>query len=229
MEGGKNTNYWPGFVDALTNVVIAMVFVIIVLALSLSFSAQLLAKRMAARINELEQQGKSTQVMPDRPATPVMPVAPSTPATPEPKQATANLAPADSGIPGKIRIDVRGNEGTAKPQGGKVRVAARFLLLEFQPSALTLDEAADKQLAQSLDQIVSRLQDAPKNVRVMLVASGPDMALSDNQRSGFIRTMAVRNALLQKGIPGTRIGTRFDLTASVARPTISIGIEEAAP
>ena len=27
MEGGKTANYWPGFVDALTNVVIAMVFV----------------------------------------------------------------------------------------------------------------------------------------------------------------------------------------------------------
>ncbi len=216
MEGGKNTNYWPGFVDALTNVVIAMVFVIIVLALSLSFSAQLLAKRMAARITELEQQGKSMQAMPERTVPPV------------PNQAAANLAPVDSGIPGTIRIDVLGNEGAAAPQGGKVRVAARFLLLEFQPSALTLDAAADKQLAQSLDQLMSRLQGAPATTRVMLVASGPDMALSENQRSGFIRTMAVRNALLQKGIPGTRISTRFDLKVSVARPTISIGIEEAA-
>ncbi|GAA4018563.1 hypothetical protein [Actimicrobium antarcticum] len=221
MEGGKNTNYWPGFVDALTNVVIAMVFVIIVLALSLSFSAQLLAKRMAARIAELEQQGKSTQVVP---------VTPPTAAVPPPLAAAQSTpAPPDSGVPGATRIAVRGNEGVTKLQGGKIRVAARYLLLEFEPGALTLDEAADKQLGQSLDQITSRLQNAPKNTRVMLIASGPDMALSENQRSGFIRTMAVRNALLQKGIPGTRIGTRFDLKANSARPTVSIAIEDGAP
>jgi hypothetical protein len=221
MEGGKHTNYWPGFVDALTNVVIAMVFVIIVLALSLSFSAQLLAKRMAARINELEQQGTSKQVLPVPQQVAITPPLP--PAVP------GNPAPPDSGVPGMTRITVRGNEGATKLQGSKLRVAPRFLLLEFEPGALTLDEAAEKQLAGSLDQITSRLQDAPAGTRVMLVASGPDMALSENQRAGFLRTMAVRNALLQKGIAGKRIGSRFDLKASVARPTISIGIEEATP
>ncbi len=45
MEVGKNTNYWPGFVDALGNTIIAMVFVVIVLAVSLSMYAKLLAQR----------------------------------------------------------------------------------------------------------------------------------------------------------------------------------------
>jgi hypothetical protein len=222
MEGGKNTNYWPGFVDALTNVVIAMVFVIIVLALSLSFSAQLLAKRMAARISELEQLQTSTQTK-----SAAQPPAPLSP--PLPPVAQGKPAPPDSGVPGTTRIAVRGNEGVTKLEGGKMRVAERFLLLEFEPGALSLDEAADKQLGQSLDTIVTRLQGAPKNTRVMLIASGPEMALSENQRSGFLRTMAVRNALLQKGIPGPRIGTRFDLQANSTRPTVSIAIEAGAP
>jgi hypothetical protein len=215
MEGGKNTNYWPGFVDALTNVVIAMVFVIIVLALSLSFSAQLLAKRMAARIAELEQQGKSTQVVVN-------------PSPVKPMPAPANLPPPEPTAPVAARIEVRGNEGTAPAKGGKVRTATRALLLEFQPSALTLDEAAEQQLGKSLDAIASRLRDGPPTARVMLIASGPDMALSENQRGGFIRTMAVRNVLLQKGIPGNRIGTRFDLKATPSKPTVSIAIEEGA-
>ena len=214
MEGGRNTNYWPGFVDALTNVVIAMVFVIIVLALSLSFSAQLLAKRMAARIAELEQQGQATQVMP----------APTSTST---KAAPANLALQQPPAPVVTRIPVRGNEGTAPAKGGTMRAASRALLLEFQPAALTLDDAATAQLGKSLDALSSRLRDSPAGTRIMLVASGPDMALSDNQRAGFIRTMAVRNALLQKGIPGNRIGSRFDLKASPAQPTVSIAVEAA--
>jgi hypothetical protein len=215
MEGGRNTNYWPGFVDALTNVVIAMVFVIIVLALSLSFSAQLLAKRMAARIAELERQGQATQVVTAPPST-------------RPNPATASLAPQQPAAPAPARIEVRGNEGSAPAKGGTMRAATRALLLEFQPTALTLDDAAAQQLGKSLDAITNRLRDSPPGTRIMLVASGPEMALSDNQRAGFIRTMAVRNALLQKGIPGNRIGSRFDLKASPARPTVSIALEEAA-
>jgi hypothetical protein len=48
VEGGKETNYWPGFVDALANVVVTMVFVLVVFVIALLYFAQNKAKEATA-------------------------------------------------------------------------------------------------------------------------------------------------------------------------------------
>jgi hypothetical protein len=219
MEGGKTANYWPGFVDALTNVVIAMVFVIVVLAISLSFSAQMLAKRMAARVTQLEQEGKAKQA-----AAPV-----PSPEVVANRDAPAPIESPDSAVPGKVRIGVQGNEKHRSAAGGQVRAANRELVLEFAPTALTLDNAAEGLLVKSLGPVKKLLEAAPPGTRVMLVASGPEIEFSENQRSGYIRTMAVRNVLLDQGIPAERIGTRFDMKARPALALVSIQLEGVSP
>jgi hypothetical protein len=216
MEGGKTANYWPGFVDALTNVVIAMVFVIVVLAIALSFSAQLLAKRMAARITQLEQQGRATMVAPASNAPEVLA-----------KQFAPDKTPlTDARVNGRVQIDVQGNEQKNSAAGGQVQANERYLALEFAPGALTLDAAAASKLVQALAPVKKQLEASVRESTVALVASGPDMELSENQRAGYIRAMAVRNELLDYGIAASRIRTRFDIKTRSPKPTISIRIEE---
>ena len=125
MEGGKTANYWPGFVDALTNVVIAMVFVIVVLAIALSFSAQLLAKRMAARITVLEQQGQAAQAQTaaSAPELIVKRLAPSrqpsVEATPSTSIESADgVLQVESKMAAPVRIAVKGNEEQLVAAGG---------------------------------------------------------------------------------------------------------------
>src|SRR5690349_22145149 len=103
MEGGKTANYWPGFVDALTNVVIAMVFVIVVLAIALSFAARLMGQRLAEEIVK-----KHTAA-----------AAASAAAAP-PAAAAGDTAPR-SELQGRTRIAVQGNEHAASSAGGRVR------------------------------------------------------------------------------------------------------------
>jgi outer membrane protein OmpA-like peptidoglycan-associated protein len=236
MEGGKTANYWPGFVDALTNVVIAMVFVIVVLAIALSFSAQLLAKRMAARITVLEQQGKATQAQTaaSAPELIVKRLAPSAQLSNDPSPNTSIEAADDtqrveSKMAAPIRINVKGNEEKLVAAGGKMQPSDRYMLLEFAPTALTLDEAASKSLGASLDKLKQQLASAPPGAKVVLVASGPDIELSENQRAGYIRAMAVRNELLEQGFAAERIATRFDLKAKPTKATISMRIEGSSP
>jgi hypothetical protein len=236
MEGGKTTNFWPGFVDALTNVVIAMVFVIVVLAIALSFSAQLLAKRMAARITVLEQQGKATQAQTaaSAPELIVKRLAPSTKSSNDPSPNTSTESADDvlrveTKMAAPIRINVKGNEEKMVAAGGKMQPSDRYMLLEFAPTALTLDEAASKSLGASLGGLKQQLASAPPNAKVVLVASGPDIELSDSQRAGYIRAMAVRNELLEQGIAPERIATRFDMKAKPAKATISLRIEGSNP
>ncbi len=236
MEGGKTTNFWPGFVDALTNVVIAMVFVIVVLAIALSFSAQLLAKRMAARITVLEQQGKATeaQAAASAPELIVRRLAPSSKSSNDPSPNTSvesadDVLRVESKMAAPIRINVKGNEEKMVAAGGKMQPSDRYMLLEFEATALTLDEAASKNLAGSLDKLKQQLANAPPGTKVVLVASGPDIELSDIQRAGYIRAMAVRNELLEQGIAAERIATRFDMKARPAKATISLRIEGGTP
>ncbi|RZL31396.1 MAG: hypothetical protein EOP35_22150 [Rubrivivax sp.] len=180
--GGKGGggDFWPGFVDALTNVVIAMVFVIVVLAIALSFSAQMLAKRMAAKIAEQQAElGKARQVV---------------------------VAPASA-------------------TSAKVKPAERFLQLDFAPGALTVDMPAAKALGEALAPLKARLAESP-SLRLEVVAVGPEIHLSENQRAAFIRAMAVRNELLGQGVPGDRISTRIDMQATAPQPAVAVRLGE---
>ena len=196
MSGGAKNDYWPGFVDALTNVVIAMVFVIVVLAIALSFSAQLLAKRMAAKIAEQER---------------APPEAPSI----------------ESQAPVRQRIAVSGNEAAMKASAAlaTLRPVEKYLQLDYAPGALTLDGEAAKQFTAALPPLRQRLAEVPGS-RIAVVAIGPEMQLSENQRSAFIRAMAVRNLLLEQGVAGDRIAARIDTQQNPAAPAVAVRVEE---
>lgn len=57
--GGKEANYWPGFVDALSNVVVVMVFVLVVFTIALIHFSQNKAKEIMAMAaaEKLDQTG----------------------------------------------------------------------------------------------------------------------------------------------------------------------------
>lgn len=212
--GGKGGDYWPGFVDALTNVVIAMVFVIVVLAIALSFSAQILAKRMAAKIAEQQAElGRARQAL----------IAPAA----EKERAGGAPPVIESQAPQRTRIAVAGNEAalSASAATAKVKPAERFLQLDFAPGALTVDAAAAKALGEALAPLKQRLIESPA-LRLEVVAIGPEIHLSENQRAAFIRAMAVRNELLGQGIAGDRIVTRIDMQASAPAPAVAVRLGE---
>ena len=55
--GGKEANYWPGFVDALSNVVVVMVFVLVVFTIGLIHFSQNKAKEIVAQAALDERDG----------------------------------------------------------------------------------------------------------------------------------------------------------------------------
>ncbi|MEZ5730271.1 MAG: hypothetical protein R3E48_21225 [Burkholderiaceae bacterium] len=60
--GGKEANYWPGFVDALSNVVVVMVFVLVVFTIALIHFSQNKAKEaMAMAAKELDEAPGASQ------------------------------------------------------------------------------------------------------------------------------------------------------------------------
>jgi len=222
--GGKHGDYWPGFVDALTNVVIAMVFVIVVLAIALSFSAQLLAQRMAAQIAKLQQSGAAASAV-ERPRLDAR----------DDRARSEQEGPGRPGgaetivearVPERTRIAVTGAPPSASASGAQVRAAAQFVQLDFAQAALALDADAARRLADALPPFRERLAAAAPGARIALVATGPDMQLSENQRVALIRVLAVRNALLDQGIAAARIATRIDTQTRAPQASVALRLED---
>jgi len=213
--GGKGGgDYWPGFVDALTNVVIAMVFVIVVLAIALSFSAQMLAKRMAAKIAEQQAELGRARAAVTAPAA-------------VREQPPGGAPVIDTPTAQRTRIAVAGNEAAlaASAAAAKLKPAEHYLQLDFAPGALTVDAVAAKALGEALAPLKQRLAEAPA-LRLEVVALGPEIHLSENQRAAFIRAMAVRNELLGQGIAGSRIVTRIDMNTAAPAPAVAVRLGE---
>lgn len=50
MEGGREQNYWPGFVDALSNVVLTLVFVLVIFVFALVMVSSTVEQRLREQI-----------------------------------------------------------------------------------------------------------------------------------------------------------------------------------
>ncbi|MBN2752727.1 MAG: hypothetical protein JXQ84_08470 [Rhodospirillaceae bacterium] len=61
MSGHKEENYWPGFVDALSNVVLTLVFVLVVFVFALVLSSDKLRKRASYLASAIQQQTEAKQ------------------------------------------------------------------------------------------------------------------------------------------------------------------------
>lgn len=211
-SSGGDANYWPGFVDALTNVVIAMVFVIVVLAMALSFSAQLLARRMSEKVADLQRTNAALTQQ----------VQASTAAAQQELPKESNRI--ESLVPQLQRIIVRGEEAAASASGGALRVVNASLMVEYEGSALQPDPQALRQLLDALGPLKDRLNAASAGTQVLLVARGPNLAFSDNQRTAYLRVLAIRNVLMENGIPPERVVTRVDPSSKTPKPSVSVAL-----
>lgn len=211
--GGGGSDYWPGFVDALTNVVIAMVFVIVVLAISLSFAMQMIAKKLTAQVESANQKSASAEAALKHLQSAI--AGPDNAAV-----AAANLQ--GKAAPVQNRVHVEG--GKATPLAGDIQLSTSnaILRLDFEPDAMTLDEQAAKKLDGSMGALQEALSQAPAGSRIRILAQGKDMYFSDNQRAAFVRAMAVRNFLISRGFHPEQLTARVDTETELREPQVSL-------
>ncbi|QNB07059.1 OmpA family protein [Herbaspirillum frisingense] len=66
MEGGREQNFWPGFVDALSNVVLVMIFVVVVFVVTLFYYSQKLAQTKVSQLISQTQSQNQREVKASR-------------------------------------------------------------------------------------------------------------------------------------------------------------------
>lgn len=213
MEGRRSTNYWPGFVDALSNMVLAMIFVVLVLALAMGTYAKLAADAIEKRL-KVEAAAAATEtgggaIIAELPAAALIPPLPVTPveaaatagATAAAGETPPEAEPATAQAPAAKRVRVGADAASAAAQATRLRREREVLVLEFESAAVTLDAAARSALAEAL----GPLRDSLRTGSILLLARAPGGSLTESRQVSFYRAMAVRNQLVELGVAAARI------------------------
>ena len=201
MEGGRNANYWPGFVDALGNTIIAMIFVVIVLAISVAMYVGLLAERQAERLvaQRCAQELKSQATGPV-PAVPVAVASRST--SPGVPSVGATEVGGGMAMPTKV-LQAAQTAGAEDPAMASVRDKGGVIEVLYGQQVFDMDDAARAEFKS----LVERMRKGPED-RVEILVMAPDMTYTENQRAAYTRAMTLRNQLLALGYSPANIKVR---------------------
>lgn len=222
-RGGRETNYWPGFVDALTNTVIAMVFLVIVLTMSLSVFINAIANQRAAKIVE----GKAASATSAASETSALPAASGNSAAAAPQAPGGLGAPSSpkaeaSVLRGEFRVPDSANSQARDSARQKAEVLTNALVVYFPGTTVEVDEKTELEL----DRVAANSGIAFAQMQAAIVARGPQIFLSDNQRLAFFRAMSVRNFLMKKGIRRDNITIRIEDAPGTTEGVVVVSVRK---
>ena len=192
--------FWPGYVDATTNLILNLLFLLTILIVAVFMFALELGRSTKAVSDKppVEQtvsvQGKYAEVTPET-------VEENVTLKKEIERLNKLLAqrvPA-KGEPSGLRKTIEATSPVVKPQTGLDKTLARDLEIDvrFKDGAVALTSVEHDQLMETLKPIV-----AHGKTRILVeVPAG----FSEAKRMGFYRAMAVRNILLEMKLPKENI------------------------
>ncbi len=189
MENSREQNFWPGFVDALSNLVLTLVFVMVIFVLAMFYlSSKVSQSKMEALCPatkaELEQVKKDLQ---------------------EARKAL-DIALAQAGQV-KVHTDVADKKS---PQPVKEKISAlasnqgSSIIIRFPAGVVELDSDAE----QVLDKAIAPFTGSGKRVKATLNAMPGPETFSEGKRLSFFRAVAIRNYLISKGVAKADIDSK---------------------
>jgi len=181
MEGGREQNFWPGFVDALSNLVLTLVFVMVIFVLALFYlSSKVSQSKMEALCPATK--AELAEVKKDLDETrSALRVALSQASQVE-ERVKVSKTQATQLKKEKISTDVSG--------GGPA------ITIRFPVGVVELDEDGKR----ALDQAISPLIAAGRQIKTNLSAVPGPETYSEGKRIAFFRAVAIRNYLISKGV-----------------------------
>lgn len=171
--GGREQNYWPGFVDVLSNVVLTLVFVLVVFVIALSLSANKVEKKLQEVIEQKKKIEEQSKIPPSKSAAAVM---------------NENIE-VDSAQASKFMDELSRTEANIVKNPGK-------LTIHYPTAGVDLDDVSSKKLAQALEEVVKK---AP-NQKVVINAYLGNESYSAAQRLAYYRALYVRKFLIEHGV-----------------------------
>jgi hypothetical protein len=215
MSGSSNTEdgsdiLWPGYVDAVTNLAINLLFVIAIMSivvLGATLQIAELSKRRATEGNVITHTtavGAETKTLAQLEAR-------LTNTTEQLRAAEEKLRLAQEKIALSVTptnsqqaktIDVAAQSAPAPRAGGVNEIDANALVVKFATESVVMGEGEIQQLLAKVDPL--KVNHRRWNITVI-----SPRGFSEASRTAYYRAHAVRNALLQGGIASTAIDLRI--------------------
>ncbi|MEY3201207.1 MAG: hypothetical protein RIR70_757 [Pseudomonadota bacterium] len=193
MAGGGNEggdSYWPAFVDALANLVLALIFVVVVFTLALAYLSSRMAAEQAKQ--QLDYQRKASD---ERELDLLNEIArlKGLLAQMEKRRDKGEKAESATLLPKVMVVQANGS-------------ADADMVFTFEPGALELSADA----LGKLDAFMKGKGANSKNQKFNLIAVHSSGAFSQEKRFAYFRLLGLRNALIDRGVPSENIGTSSD-------------------
>ena len=186
----KEQNFWPGFVDALSNLVLTLVFVMVIFVLALFYlSSKVTQSKMDALCpatkTELEQVKKDL----------------------EETRSALRVALAEAGQV-KARVDVSEKKTvpiTKNKVSTETSVIGSAIIIRFPIGVAELDDGAKAVLDKALAPILATGEQVKASLNAV---PGPE-TYSEGKRLSFFRAVAIRNYLISKGVSKDSIESKM--------------------
>jgi outer membrane protein OmpA-like peptidoglycan-associated protein len=189
MENGREQNFWPGFVDALSNLVLTLVFVMVIFVLALFYLSSKVSKtKMDALCPETKSELAQTkkELAETREALRV--------ALARAGQVQERVDAGEKKIPLLKREKI----STETSNSGS------SIIIRFPPGIVDLDDDAK----QVLDKAIAQLISSGRQVKTSLSAVPGPETYSEGKRLAFFRAVAIRNYLISKGVAKNNIDSK---------------------
>ena len=186
MEGGRQQNFWPGFVDALSNLVLTLVFVMVIFVLALFYLSskvsqtklEALCPATKAELAEVQKELEKTRE--------------------ELKIAQAGQIKERVDITEKKTPTVKTEKLSTETTSGS------SIIIRFPMGVVELDDEAKQALDKFFDKLIASGQEISTSLSAV---PGPE-TYSEGKRLSFFRAVAVRNYLISKGVAKSNIESR---------------------
>lgn len=196
MAGGgdKEQNYWPGFVDALSNVVLTLIFVLVVFVFALALVANK-AKNAVEQIVEQRVQEERQKM------------AAQTTAVSSNSKGGASDSTALEEDSGGLELVAKGDEKKLANRGVvKVNSSVNEITLSYPQFVLELDDASMERLRGVLGDH-AHIKSATR-VEIRSYVGGEAFSLA--QRLAYYRAIKIRNMLIEGGfVEASRLSSRI--------------------
>ena len=221
MDTGQEQNYWPGFVDALSNVVLTLVFVLVIFVFALAMASNKGEEKMrqvteaenaktteetasAAQIVQLQQQLAQAQAE--------LAELKGKSAGESTEQDVGELTQKQtSNVLEDKEIVVEGSENASESYQGATKISDQkgIISVSYANSGSQLDEKAQQELGDRAAQSMT----ATGAKRILIRSIMGNETYSTAQRVAYYRALNVRNFLM------TKLGIGADaITSTVVKP-----------
>ena len=215
-QEGEDENYWPGFVDALTTMVMVLTFIMMILGLTVFSLSQNVSQKLLADIAKAAKVEASPTDFPDVIVNRIVASIEAQQSEIDGQKRTAQaLQESQDPVPrsqreGALTLPGETHQSMAPAQlkplaGGAVAGAHDVALtIVYQPNAALYDEAVRRELVQ----FASQTRDHDLLIRAYAVETGG--TISEARRLAYYRAMMLRQEFVKIGLRPTQITIQID-------------------